>query len=417
MDRRAGSSAEWYRGGPEDGRACRQASISRFSNLAILCVGLIGITGLYNAWLEVGSFQAFSGTSYGQVLLVKSAILVPLLGLAAINLAGIRFGLPIRFKSRSDAAVERGTHRLGFLVKGEVFLALLAFLMTALLANLPLARTAVAASSAASEAPMAMPVLVESQGMNVTFSISPNRVGPNSFLLDLTDTAGNPVSRNTEAAVKISRLGDDLSLDALHLKPTGPGQFSTKSNVLSIVGTWVASVTVAIDGATPLTIDYVFRVADRPHGNRSILRGIFDFLSSHEPELARTGPLIPSGAASEAGLALLRKADDSMNRLRSLHECNNINGVITLLDYNAPGRMRYSVSGGGESIIGGNRQWYRRGGAPWQLRLREEGFRFPDFKYADGPKGIRMEGIHQVDGRSHHVVSFNSPIYVSRRYW
>ena len=229
MDRRAGSSAEWYRGGPEDGRACRQASISRFSNLAILCVGLIGITGLYNAWLEVGSFQAFSGTSYGQVLLVKSAILVPLLGLAAINLAGIRFGLPIRFKSRSDAAVERGTHRLGFLVKGEVFLALLAFLMTALLANLPLARTAVAASSAASEAPMAMPVLVESQGMNVTFGISPNRVGPNSFLLDLTDTAGNPVSRNTEAAVKISRLGDDLPLDALHLKPTGPGQFPPRA--------------------------------------------------------------------------------------------------------------------------------------------------------------------------------------------
>ena len=388
-----------------DGHVVRRV-ISRFSNLSILCVGTIGITGLYNAWLEVGSFQAFSGTSYGQVLLVKSAILVPLLGLAAINLTGIRFGLTTGFRSRRKAEAEGGAHRLGFLVKGEVFLALLVLLMTALLANLPLARTTVAASSRASEAPMAMPVLLESRGMNLTLGVSPNRVGTNSFLLDLTDAAGNPITGNAEVDVRISRLGDDLALETLYLEPRGHGRYSTRSKVLSIVGTWIASVTVSIDGTTPLTIDYMFRVADRPQGSRSILKGIFDFLSGHEPELARTGPLIPSGTGSEAGLALLRKADVSMNRLSSLHECNNINGVITLLDYNTPDRMRYSVSGGGESIIGGSRQWYRRGGEPWQLRLRGEEFRFPDFSYADDSSGIRTEGFHLVDGRLHHVISF-----------
>lgn len=118
---------------------------------------------------------------------------------------------------------------------------------------------------------------------------------------------------------------------------------------------------------------------------------------------------MPSGAEARAGLELLRQADDSMNRLSSLRECNNINGVVTVLDYMAPDRMRYAVAGGGVSIIDGDRQWYRRGDAAWQLQPRGAAFRFPEFRYADDAVGVRKEGEHRLIGRPHEVVSFYSP--------
>ena len=80
-----------------------------------------------------------------------------------------------------------------------------------------------------------------------------------------------------------------------------------------------------------------------------------------------------------------------------------------MLDFNAPDRLRYSLAGGSESIIAGDQQWYRRGDSPWQLQSRNDQFRFPDFRYAEGATGLRMEGTHLLEGRPHHLVSFYSP--------
>ena len=384
-------------------------SVARFSNLAILSVGLIALTGLYNAWLEVGSVGAFLETSYGKILLVKMSILVPLLGLAAINLFGVRIGRVSTFGQHAAGTMEGAGRGLGLRIQGEVTLALVILLMTALLANLPLARDAIDQKASANEAPMAMPVLLEEREVNVTFAITPNQVGINGFLLELHDPLGNPIEEGALVAVRFSRLDQDISGDTLILKPRGPGQFSAKSDVLSIVGTWVATVTIATGQDSPLTIDYLVRVPDRTQNRKPVITGIIDFLSGREPELPGTGPLVASGADAEAGLTLLRRADSSMNLLRSVHECNNINGVVTLLGYDAPERMRYAVKGGGESIISGNRQWYSRSGTPWRFQLRNSGFRFPSFTYADDAEGVRMEGNHQIEGRLHHVVSFYSP--------
>ena len=180
-----------------------------------------------------------------------------------------------------------------------------------------------------------------------------------------------------------------------------------RSDVLSIVGTWVATISVELGDQNPLAVDFVFRVADRPENRGSFVQGISNFLSGREPDLPRTGPLVPHGADAEAAHALLRLADDSMNQLGSLRECNNINGVVTVLDYNAPDLMRYTVAGGGESIIDGERQWFRRE-ETWEMRPRAEVFVLPDFRYTDYAVGVRMEEPQLVDGRTYHVVSFYS---------
>ena len=255
-----------------------------------------------------------------------------------------------------------------------------------------------------------MAVLADA-GLNVTLGVTPNRVGSNTFILELTDGLGNPVDVSSEAAVRIFRLDQgirDVLVDTFVLEPDEPGTLSAKSDVLSIVGTWAAQVGLAVEGHEDLTIDYVFRVADRARQRPSPLNDMVHFLTGRRPELPRTGPLVPSGARSAEGHALLQQADAAMNRLSSLRERNNINGTITLPDYNAPGRMRYAVIGGGESVIDGDRQWYRRDDSPWRDQPRTAGFRFPEFRYADDPAGVRIEGVHQLAGRPHHLVSFYS---------
>jgi putative copper resistance protein D len=58
----------------------------RFSALGLGSVLLLVVTGVYNTWTLVGTIPALIGTPYGQFLLVKLGLLLPLLGLAIVNL-------------------------------------------------------------------------------------------------------------------------------------------------------------------------------------------------------------------------------------------------------------------------------------------------------------------------------------------
>jgi putative copper resistance protein D len=57
----------------------------RFSRLAGITLMVTMPTGLYNAWLHVGTFQALWQTPYGRALLVKLLFVLPLLTLGASN--------------------------------------------------------------------------------------------------------------------------------------------------------------------------------------------------------------------------------------------------------------------------------------------------------------------------------------------
>lgn len=62
----------------------------RYSRLGLICVTLLIVTGSYNAWILVSGFPALFGTPYGRLLLIKLGLLLPLLGVAAINLLRLK---------------------------------------------------------------------------------------------------------------------------------------------------------------------------------------------------------------------------------------------------------------------------------------------------------------------------------------
>jgi hypothetical protein len=62
----------------------------RFSALGLVCVTVLIATGAYNAWTLVGALPPLFGTSYGQLLLIKLALLLPLIAVAAVNLLKLK---------------------------------------------------------------------------------------------------------------------------------------------------------------------------------------------------------------------------------------------------------------------------------------------------------------------------------------
>ncbi|MFJ9666632.1 copper resistance protein CopC [Streptomyces sp. NPDC101219] len=61
------------------------ATVTRFSRLAFLSVVVLAVTGVYQSWRGLGSWDALTGTPYGKILTVKLAGVAVLLAAAALS--------------------------------------------------------------------------------------------------------------------------------------------------------------------------------------------------------------------------------------------------------------------------------------------------------------------------------------------
>lgn len=59
------------------------AVVTRFSRVAFVSVAVLVVTGVYQSWRGLGSWQALTDTSYGRLLLLKLAAVILLLGAAS----------------------------------------------------------------------------------------------------------------------------------------------------------------------------------------------------------------------------------------------------------------------------------------------------------------------------------------------
>lgn len=74
---RAGQTGNWL--------AIAQQATMRFSTLGIVTVATLVLTGLVNSWYLLGGLPGLFGTTYGLLLIVKIALFLTMLTLAAIN--------------------------------------------------------------------------------------------------------------------------------------------------------------------------------------------------------------------------------------------------------------------------------------------------------------------------------------------
>ncbi len=116
-------------------RAWTTAIVNRFSRLALVSVTLLGITGLYQGWIHVGSYTTLVNTDYGNVLLLKSLLFTVMVSFGALNFVSTRriLARAVRPSENDQAFRTKAFRRIGI----EGLIGVLIFGATGLLTALP----------------------------------------------------------------------------------------------------------------------------------------------------------------------------------------------------------------------------------------------------------------------------------------
>jgi putative copper export protein/mono/diheme cytochrome c family protein/peroxiredoxin len=116
-----------------DARPYAVLAARRFSRVALVAMLTLVATGLWNAWEQLGDLPSLIGTRYGGLLLVKIALLGPILALAAVNRSRLVPALP------GDAATvgRPAMARLARFVGAEWLIALAILAVVAVLGATP----------------------------------------------------------------------------------------------------------------------------------------------------------------------------------------------------------------------------------------------------------------------------------------
>jgi nitrogen fixation protein FixH len=217
-------------------RGLEPKKIRRFSNLAAVGLTVLFVSGFLRAANELGGLGWWLDpfeNDYSTALVVKLGVVVPLVGLGALN----------RF--RNVARIERaGSRPLLGTVGAELGLAATVFAVTGVMTGLPPQE---GSDFARAERPLVVTGSDFATTTRVRLQISPGAVGPNEFVADVTDfDTGEPVDAQ-RVSLRFDLPGRPEIASELDLEPVEDGTWHAESTTLATPGTW--NVTVLVEGA------------------------------------------------------------------------------------------------------------------------------------------------------------------------
>jgi copper transport protein len=222
-------------------------TLHRFSNLAIPVVALLVLTGVVLAVVQLESLHALTTTNYGLLLLVKTSLVIVLLGLSALN----RFHFTPQLGS--DPAE---TRQLARSILAECVIALGILAVVAGWRFTPPPRLLVNAQTK----PLAIHIHTEKAMFQVL--ISPAIVGADSFVLQLMTGDGSPLpakeatltlslpARGVEPMVRAAQLGAD-------------GYWHVSNAVLPVAGRWHMRIEALVTDFEKVALEDDFDLRDR----------------------------------------------------------------------------------------------------------------------------------------------------------
>ncbi|WP_111327912.1 copper resistance protein CopC [Bacillus sp. AG442] len=192
-------------------------TIRRFSPWALSSAGLLIFSGLFNSFFIVHTLDNLFGTAYGKALLVKSALVLLMIGLGAFHY----------FRFRKAPKQQDGRS-----MKAEWAVGLLILLTTAVFTNIP-----------SPPAPLPQPFSETKQlteGNTLSLRISPNMPGSNTFEVTVRNRKGDVVKdiQKIELTVEKTGLFGDDKESTFSLSKNKDGVFQTKNLNLSEDGIW-----------------------------------------------------------------------------------------------------------------------------------------------------------------------------------
>lgn len=232
--------------------------VGYFSNFARVTVVMIIISGCYAAWLQVGSIEALFTTTYGKSLLLKLILVMPLLGISAVNLFFTQRGL------------QRGqniwTNRLRGLVGAEITLLLAIIAAVGVMTAIAPARTVMAVRNVEMREPTVQPFfqMQIADTLMAHLEITPGYVGENTFTVTLYDSEGNPLSDASLIRLRFDHTEQALGQSELRPELAPGGTYTVTGSNLSIPGIWRIRMTVQRPNEFDTLLDFESNILGSP---------------------------------------------------------------------------------------------------------------------------------------------------------
>ncbi|MEA2433265.1 MAG: copper transport protein [Actinomycetota bacterium] len=221
--------------GDEEPAARLGSVVTRFSDLAVISIVVLVVSGVYRGWVEVGALRALTAATYGWVLLAKVAVFIPALVLGVINNRTL--------KPRIEAAVAPGAtgalEKLRRLVGAEVALGAVVLVLTAVLVSLAPARTEAGVSG-----PFTTQVALNEDKLDII--VTPNKVGENEVHLTATTATGSPTVIK-QMTVLFRKPDQGIGPIVADGKKLAAGHYVVQGNQLSVPGRWEIEVVARIN--------------------------------------------------------------------------------------------------------------------------------------------------------------------------
>lgn len=228
-------------------RAAAPKVLRRFSSAIPAIIGILGISGIVLAAVQVRTIPALWTTDYGIVLLTKVALVAAILVLAAIN--RYRLTAPVLADDRA------ATRQLIRTTSAEIILGSIVIAVLGLWRFTPPPRVMLAVPGRAG----LQQIQVRSEDVSATLSIRPPRVGPVSVEirdLRIGGTAAEPLGIKVELGKPSYGIGPFVREARRQ-----DGAYLSEGFVLPLDGFWVVRVTILVSEFRSVTLTDVFDVA------------------------------------------------------------------------------------------------------------------------------------------------------------
>jgi copper transport protein len=233
----------------------RVTAIQRFSRLALCCVGALIVSGVYQAWRNVGSWAALSSTPYGRLVVLKVGGLCILIGLGWMARDWIRRA--VAHTGRVAVAEAQRLDGAGLLsrlrrsVALEAGIALIVLVFSSILVESQPGRTAEAQLSGPTQATVQYDTGTASGSLTVY--VGPGTEGSNQAHLYLNNAKGLPydAAQVTLSFTLASEKVGPIDATVVH---DGPGHYVDQPLALTFPGTWTMSVTIRSDNFDETTV-------------------------------------------------------------------------------------------------------------------------------------------------------------------
>jgi copper transport protein len=208
--------------------------VPRFSQLALGCFVALGLTGVYLAWRQAGELGALPATSFGRLLLIKTGIVLGIIGLA--------------YFSRRAVARGPSAARLRRTVLAEAVLGVAVLGVTAGLVNAAPARV-----SYVKPIDVTVPGVM---GGKIQVHVEPAKQGQNVTDIYLVSGDGR-LFIPPEIEVRLRK--DDTSLP-VELTDAEPGHYVATAMTVPSPGEWTLRIVVRVSEIDEKVVDVPVKI-------------------------------------------------------------------------------------------------------------------------------------------------------------